>query len=235
MSTALQKAGRPIVFSICEWGFSKPWEWGEGVAQMWRTTLDIEDCWDCGQIVIENETGRQMENFIGFTKILDQQPGLEVYAGPGHWNDPDMLEVGNDSLTYEENKAHFSLWAVLAAPLMLGNDVRNMTDEVRDILLNKEVIAVNQDILGKQGIKIRDDGDYEVWVKQLNDGSRAVVLFNRSENTSEISFSWNELGYANHLKMNVRDLWKKKNLGTYKDNYKTEVPSHGVVMIKVIP
>lgn len=233
MSKALRKAGRPIVFSICEWGTSQPWEWAEGIGNLWRTTFDIRPCWDCGQKTLSN--GVQVENFIGFTKILDLQAGLEGYAGPGHWNDPDMLEVGNGNLTIEENRAHFSLWCILAAPLMLGNDIRNQAPEIHQILTNKEVISVNQDSLGLQGLKVRDDGDIEVWCKQLNDGSRAVVLFNRSEAKAEISFDWTEIGYPMTLKARVRDLWKKKNIGEFKEKYSAQVPSHGVVMLKVKP
>ena len=160
---------------------------------------------------------------------------MESYAGPGHWNDPDMLEVGNGNLTIEENRAHFSLWCILAAPLMLGNDIRNQSPEIHQILTNKEVIAVNQDSLGLQGLKVRDDGDIEVWCKQLNDGSRAVVLFNRSEAEAEISFDWTEIGYPMTLKASIRDLWKKKNIGKFKEKYSAQVPSHGVVMVKVKP
>ena len=233
MSKALRKAGRPIVFSICEWGTSQPWEWAEGIGNLWRTTFDIRPCWDCGQKT--HSKGVQIENFIGFTKILDLQVGLESYAGPGHWNDPDMLEVGNGDLTIEENRAHFSLWCILAAPLMLGNDIRNLSPEIHQILTNKEVIAVNQDSLGLQGVKVRDDGDIEVWSKQLKDGARAVVLFNRSEAEAKISFNWTEIGYPMTLKARVRDLWKKKNIGQFKETYSAQVPSHGVVMVKVKP
>lgn len=188
MSKALRKAGRPIVFSICEWGTSQPWEWAAGIGNLWRTTFDIRPCWDCGQK--GHSKGVQIENFIGFTKILDLQVGLESYAGPGHWNDPDMLEVGNGNLTIDENRAHFSLWSILAAPLMLGNDIRELSPEIHQILTNKEVIAINQDVLGMQGKKVRDDGENEVWCKQLEDGSRGVVLFNRGDSEEEISFSW---------------------------------------------
>ena len=233
MSKALRKAERPIVFSICEWGTSQPWEWAEGIGNLWRTTFDIRPCWDCGQK--GHSKGVQIENFIGFTKILDLQVGLESYAGPGHWNDPDMLEVGNGDLTLEENRAHFSLWCILAAPLMLGNDIRNLSPEIHQILTNQEVIAVNQDSLGLQGKIIRDDGDYEVWCKQLNDGSRAVVLFNRSESETKMSFDWTEIGYPEKLKARVRDLWEKKDLGKFSGHYSAGVPSHGVVMVKVKP
>lgn len=231
MKDALVKAGRPIVFSICEWGTSQPWEWAPEVGNLWRTTFDIRPCWDCGEMSISR--GMEVENFIGFTKILDLQVGLESYAGPGHWNDPDMLEVGNGNLTYDENVAHFSLWCILAAPLMLGNDIRSMSDEVLGIITNPEVIAVNQDPLGRQGRKVRDDGDFEVWSRELYDGSRAVVLFNRSENEKEIGFEWSEVGLPQDLKFTVRDLWKKKDLGKYKGSYSDMVPSHGVVMVKV--
>jgi len=233
MRDALEKAGRPIVFSICEWGTNKPWLWGKGIGHLWRTTFDIRPTWDGGRMVLSK--GVQVENFIGFTKILDLQVGLESYAGPGHWNDPDMLEVGNGELTLDENKAHFSLWCMLAAPLMLGNDIREATPEIMEILLNKEVIAVNQDPLGKQGIKVRDDGDLEVWSKVLQDGSRAVVLFNRSDMEVNIGVFWTEIGYPERLKAKVRDLWRKKDLGSSSGAYAADVPSHGVVMLKIVP
>ncbi len=234
MRNALDKAGRPIVFSICEWGTTQPWEWAEGIGHLWRTTFDIRPCWDCGKLTLD-QNGKQIENFMGFTKILDLQVGLESYAGPGGWNDPDMLEVGNGELTLDENKAHFSLWCMLAAPLMMGNDIRKATPEIREILLNKEAIAVNQDPLGKQGAKVRDDEDYEVWSKQLKDGSRAVVLFNRSEAKAKIKVNWTELGYPRHLKAKVRDLWAKKDLGVVSKSYESDVPSHGVAFLKIGP
>jgi alpha-galactosidase len=204
------------------------------VGNLWRTTYDIRPCWDCGKTVISNK-GFEVENFIGFTKILDKQVGLEAAAGPGHWNDPDMLEVGNKGLSIEENRAHFSLWCILAAPLMLGNDIRSLSPEVHKILTNREVIAVDQDRLGKQGVKIRDDGDLEVWSKPLLDGSRAVVLFNRSNKKQKIAFKWSEVGYPNYLKADVRDLWRKNSVGIFSGGYSAEVNPHGVVMIKVTP
>ncbi|HEC43291.1 MAG TPA: glycoside hydrolase family 27 protein [Bacteroides sp.] len=231
MRNALVKAGRPIVFSICEWGTSQPWTWAPGIGNLWRTTFDIRPCWDCGQQAISK--GKQIENFIGFTKILDQQVGLESYAGPGHWNDPDMLEVGNGELSYEENVAHFSFWCILAAPLMLGNDIRKMSDEVLEIITNPEAIAVNQDPLGRQGRKVRDDGDFEVWSKELQDGSRAVMLFNRSASDETMSFEWREVGLPQDLEFKVRDLWKKEDIGDFTGSFTSAVPSHGVVMVKV--
>ena len=231
MKNALLMAGRPIVFSICEWGASQPWTWAPEVGNLWRTTFDIRPCWDCGERV--ESMGRMVENFIGFTKILDLQEGLESYSGPGAWNDPDMLEVGNGQLTYDENVAHFSLWCILAAPLMLGNDIRTMSDEVLEIIKNKEVIAVNQDPLGRQGKKVRDDGNFEVWSRELHDGSRAVVLFNRSEKEREIGFDWSEVGLPQNLKFTVRDLWEKKDKGHYNGSYSDLVPAHGVIMVRV--
>jgi alpha-galactosidase len=233
MRDALYKAGRPIVFSICEWGGRKPWLWAKDIGHLWRTTFDIRDCWDCGEKMLHNDI--QIENYIGFTKILDQQVGLESYAGPGHWNDPDMLEVGNGGMTISEYRAHFSLWCILAAPLIAGNDLRNMTPEIVEILTNREVIAVNQDSLGIQGSKVRDDGDIEVWAKQLKDGSRAVVLFNRGQAETKITVSWNEIGYPNHLSAKVRDLWLKKDLGKHKGHFTGTVPSHDVVMVNIRP
>ena len=170
MRDALLASGRPIVFSICEWGSTKPWLWAGDVGNLWRTTGDIQDCWDC----------KRSWGGMGWPHILDLQDGLEKYAGPGHWNDPDMLEVGNGHMTDQEYRAHFSMWCILAAPLMAGNDIRDMSPGIQDILTNKEVIAVDQDVLGKQGRKVQDDGDFEVWAKELKDGSQAVALLNRS-------------------------------------------------------
>ena len=231
MSGALTAAGRPIVFSICEWGLSEPWTWAADVGHLWRTTFDIRPRWDGGEKRHVNDM--LIENFLGFTKILDRQVGLEVWAGPGHWNDPDMLEVGNGNLTIDENKAHFSLWCILCAPLMLGNDPRNMTSEIHSIITNKEVIAVNQDPLGRQGRKVRDDGDFEVWSKELYEGNRAVLLFNRSSKQANIGFGWRDIALPQYLEFKVRDLWQHKDLGTFKGRFTAQVPSHGVVMVTV--
>jgi alpha-galactosidase len=225
MRDALLKAGRPIVFSICEWGTAKPWLWAKDVGNLWRTTGDIQDCWDC-----KRDWGG-----MGVVHILDLQHSLESYAGPGHWNDPDMLEVGNGGMTTTEYRAHFSLWCILAAPLMAGNDLRSMSPEVKEILTNKEVIAVDQDALGMQGRRVKRDGDREVWSKQLADGGRAVVLFNRGAQESEISVSWTDVGYPPHLAASVRDLWAHKDLGKLTGGFSAKVPSHGVVMVTIRP
>jgi len=230
MRAALDASGRAIVFSICEWGNSKPWLWAKGVANLWRTTGDIKDRWSGKQ---EWRPGDCCN--YGMTDILDQEASLDSYAGPGHWNDPDMLEVGNGGMTDTEYRAHFSLWSILAAPLIAGNDLRDMKPEIREILTKKEVIAVDQDSAGHQGRRVRKNGDLEVWSKWMQDGSRAVVLFNRSATDAAISVTWEDLGYPKTLIARVRDLWLEKDLGDHKANFSANVPSHGVVMIAVQP
>ena len=225
MRDALLKAGRPIVFSICEWGTAKPWLWAKDVGNLWRTTGDIQDCWDC-----KRDWGG-----MGVVHILDLQDGLESYAGPGHWNDPDMLEVGNGGMTTHEYRAHFSLWCLLSAPLMAGNDLRSMTPEIKQILTNRQVIAVDQDPLGLQGRRVKREGDREVWMKQLADGGRAVVLFNRGPKAAELSLSWTDIGYPPHLSARVRDLWTGKDLGQLSGKFSAEVPSHDVLMVTIKP
>jgi alpha-galactosidase len=168
MRNALYKAGRPIVFSICEWGQSKPWEWAGDVGHLWRTTGDISDNWN---------------SMIG---IFRQQKDLARYAGPYKWNDPDMLEVGNGGMTNEEYKTHFALWCMLASPLMAGNDLATMTPETKAILMNKELIAINQDTLGRQATIYRDNGDYQIWVKTLTNNEKAVCLLNTSDEKKSV-------------------------------------------------
>jgi alpha-galactosidase len=167
--------------------------------------------------------------------IVDMQVGIGSYAGPGHWNDPDMLEVGNGALTNTEYRSHFTMWCVLAAPLIAGNDLRTMTPETRDILTNKEVIAVDQDPLGREGARVWKEGDNEVWSKQMQDGSRTVVLLNRGAADTEISVEWGQIGYPDHLSAAVRDLWAHKDLGNFAGSFKAKVPSHGAVAVLVKP
>jgi alpha-galactosidase len=231
MRKALDESGRPIVLSICEWGSHQPWLWGKEVGgNLWRTTGDIQDRW------AEKKEWRPgiCCNF-GVLAIVDAQDGIESYAGPGHWNDPDMLEVGNGGLTDEENKSHFSLWAMLAAPLMAGNDLRNMRSEIHDILTNKEVIAVDQDALGIEARPVRKDGDTEVFSRPIVGGNRAVLLLNRGTAEKEISVNWEDLGYPSHFTASVRDLWQHKDLGKVTGKFSASVPSHGVVMVTVKP
>jgi alpha-galactosidase len=230
MSNALIATGRPIVFSMCEWGTAKPWLWGKGIGNLWRTTGDIGDKWSAK---ITWPGGGCCQ--YGMLEILDMQVGLDAFAGPGHWNDPDMLEVGNGGMTTGEYRAHFSFWALLDAPLISGNDVRSMTPEIKEILTNAEVIAVNQDKLGREGRRVRKDGDLEVWAKAMADGSRAVILLNRGQADAEISVNWDEIGYPNHISAKVRDLWAHKELGAFTGNFKAKVATHSVVMVKVLP
>src|SRR5215475_1391614 len=224
MRDALAASGRPIVFSMCEWGSHQPWLWAKDIGNSWRTTGDISDCWECDK-----------KHGLGFVQILDMQDGLESYAGPGHWNDPDMLEVGNGGMTTTEYRSHFSFWSLLASPLMAGNDLRDMTPEIKEILMNKEVISINQDALGMQGRRVSKKGDLEIWSKQLKDGSRAVILLNRGATETDMWVSWEQIGYPAHLSASVRDLWQKKDMGKSNGSYSAKVASHGVVMIKVTP
>jgi alpha-galactosidase len=228
---ALDASGRPIVLSICEWGTHQPWLWGEEVGgNLWRTTGDIQDRWGGKE---KWPDGGCCSN--GVLAILDEQVGLQSYAGPGHWNDPDMLEVGNGGMTNTEYRSHFSLWAILAAPLIAGNDLRNMSPEIHDILTNKEVIAVDQDPLGREGRRVAKEGDLEVWAKQMQDGSRAVVLLNRGGSNHEITVNWAQIGYPAHLSASVRDLWAHKDLGKFSEKFSAPVESHGVAVVIVRP
>jgi alpha-galactosidase len=230
MRAALDASGRAIVFSICEWGNSKPWLWGRSAGNLWRTTGDITDKWE-GKVKWPDGNCCA----YGMTDILDMQVGLESFAGPGHWNDPDMLEVGNGGMTTAEYRAHFSLWAILAAPLIAGNDLRDMKPEIREILANKEVIAVDQDPLGNQGRRVRKNGNLEVWSKPMQDGNRAVVLLNRGTEDAEITVAWEDVGYPAHLEARVRDLWQAKNLGKFTGKFSATVAPHSVVMVTVKP
>jgi len=225
MRNALAESERAIVFSICEWGSTKPWLWAGPIGNLWRATPDIQDCWDC-----KKDWGGN-----GVTQIIDQMNGLETYAGPGHWNDPDMLEVGNGGMTKEEYRAHFSMWALFSAPLLAGNDISNMTADTREILLNKEVIAIDQDPLGQQGRRVKKTGDQEIWSKQLENGSRAVVLLNRGPAPTKIAVSWTDIGYPDSLAASVRNLWTANDLGKQTGTYSADVPSHGAVMLTIKP
>ena len=236
MRDALYAAGRPIVFSLCEWGDNKPWEWAKSVGHLWRTTGDIFNCFDCAK-------NQGTWTAWGAMKILDMQKNLRIYAGPGHWNDPDMLEVGN-GMVVNEDRAHFSMWCMLAAPLMAGNDIRSMSKESHDILTNKDVVAVDQDELGIQGFKYAVKDSVETWFKPLKDGAWAVCFLNRSKQNVKISFDWlNTYIYDDFSKREVKpgveyklfDLWTKKEAGTTRKLFKGEVPAHDVIMMKMTP
>jgi len=210
---ALAQSGRPIVFSICNWGVKAPWRWGPATGNLWRTTGDINDTYD-------------RMSLIGFG-----QNGLEKFAGPGHWNDPDMLEVGNGGMKRDEYRTHLALWALLAAPLLAGNDLRSMSPETKDLLTNSEVIAVDQDSKGVQGHRVWEEGPLETWAKPLADGSHAVGLFNRSEASIKMTLDFKAIGAPTSAKL--RDLLDHKDLGTFQNSYSAEVPTHGVVLVKV--
>ncbi len=233
MRDALYSAGRPIVFSLCEWGNNKPWEWGKNIGHLWRTTGDITNCFDC---IVDHGTWKSW----GIMYILNMQDGLRKFAGPDHWNDPDMMEVGN-GMSVNEDRAHFSMWCMLAAPLIAGNDVRKISDETKEILTDKEVIAVNQDSLGIQGFKYSAKDSLEIWFKPLQNDNWAVCFLNRSLKKQKISFDWKKENVIDSLSgrkidkdnYKIRNLWTKKELGTTKETLTAEVPGHDVLMLRI--
>jgi alpha-galactosidase len=214
MGDALKATGRPILYSLCQYGLDQPWKWGPGLgANMWRTTDDINDSY-----------GRMIA--IGFS-----QAGLSKYAGPGHWNDPDMLEIGNGKMTYDEYKTHMSLWVILAAPLLAGNDLSKMTDADKSLLMNKDAIAIDQDSLGKQGDRLYESGDLDVWTKPLSGGRVAVGLFNRSWSVRDVSVNLAAIGFRSGG--DVRDVWEKKDLGHRSGDVVRRLPKHGAALLIV--
>jgi alpha-galactosidase len=225
MRDALYKAGRPIVFSLCEWGTFKPWHWATDVGHLWRTCGDIKNNWSYLATGDGNAYGGSV---IG---NLDLQRGLEQYAGPGHWNDPDMLEVGNGVLSVEEERSHFSLWCMLAAPLMAGNDLRGMSAATRDILTNKEVLRLDQDPLGRQAAVAAIRDDFEVFVKPLRGGDTAVCLFNRGDQPKKLDFSWAAYKIGGGLR--IRDLWKHQEQGTTDSTYHATMGKHEVIVLRL--
>jgi len=213
MHRALVKTGRPIVYSICQYGVDSVWEWGEDVGgNLWRTTDDISDSY------------RSMA-LIGFS-----QAGLERYTKPGHWNDPDMLEVGNGGMNADQYRTQMSLWAMLAAPLLAGNDLSKMDDSTRSILMNKEVIAVDQDRLGAQGYRL---GPPQVWARNLADGAKAVAVFNfvTDDVPQPVTVRLKDLGFSEPV--HARDLWTHKDVGLIRDSYTVTPPEGGVVMLRL--
>jgi alpha-galactosidase len=214
MHQALLATGRPIVFSLCQYGWDDVWKWGPEVgSNLWRTTGDI------------NDTYQRMAD-IGFNQL-----GLAKYAAPGHWNDPDMLEVGNGGMTSDEYRTHMSLWAILAAPLLAGNDLSKMTPDALATLTNKEVIAVDQDKLGKQGDRAFAVGLTEIWTRPLSGGALAAGLFNRDETEHPITLRLRDIGFSNQAKL--RDLWQHQDVTAANGSYTVTVPPHGVVMLRV--
>ncbi|MEO8870487.1 MAG: glycoside hydrolase family 27 protein, partial [Granulicella sp.] len=214
MGAALKATGRPIVYSLCQYGVDQPWVWAPELgASMWRTTDDINDTY-----------GRMIA--IGFS-----QAGLSKYAGPGHWNDPDMLEIGNGKMTEDEYRTHMSLWVILAAPLLAGNDLSKMSDADKALLMNKDAIAIDQDSLGKQGDRLYESGDLDVWTKPLSGGRVAVGLFNRSWSVRDVAVDLAQIGFAKGA--NVRDVWKGKDLGRKSGVVVDTLPKHGAALLIV--
>jgi alpha-galactosidase len=213
MRDALRATGRPIVYSLCQYGEDAVWEWGASVGgNLWRTTGDISD------------------NYTRMADIGFGQAGLAPFAGAGHWNDPDMLEVGNGKMNTEEYRTHMSLWAILAAPLLAGNDLTTMTPETLALLTNKEIIAVDQDALGKQGDRVYTEGPIEVWSRPLAGGALAIGIFNRHQKALTAHVDFTKLGFSGRVQ--ARDLWQHKDLAL-PAMYNVEVPAHGVLMLRL--
>jgi len=234
MSKAIKAAGRPMIFSLCEWGSNKPWEWAAPVGQLWRTTTDITNSFSIS---------KKYGNWEPFTvmRIIDLQNDIRKYAGPDHWNDPDMLEVGNGMST-SEDRAHFSMWCMLAAPLIAGNDLRKMTPQTNAILTNKDIIAIDQDSLGVEGYRYSQKDSVDTWVKPLKNGL-AICFLNRSLKPQTVEFKWADNPLKDDVSgMNVdfnaaaykvRDVWAKKDLGKTGKTFKQEIPSHDVVVLRL--
>jgi alpha-galactosidase len=235
MSKAIRKAGHPIIFSLCEWGQNKPWEWAAPVGQLWRTTGDIGGIYDGVK-----QYGNWHAN--GVMTIVDMQNGLQKYAGPGHWNDPDMLEVGT-GMTLGEDRTHFSMWCMLAAPLIAGNDLRKMSPQTIAILTNKDMVSIDQDPLGDEGVKYSDKDSLETWLRPLQGGDWAVCFLNRSKDPKKLSFDWSKESMmdsvtnmtldAHSTTYNLYDVWQKKPIGKTSSPFSATIPSHDVVVLRL--
>jgi len=235
MSQALKDAGRPVVFSLCEWGSTQPWLWAKNVGHLWRTTGDIGN-------VFDGLKKYPTWHSNGVMTIVDLHEPLHQYAGPGNWNDPDMLEVGNGQ-TRAEDRTHFSIWCMMAAPLMAGNDIRNMSKETLEILTNKDAIAIDQDPLGIQGFRYSNLDSLQVWFKPLDKGDWAVCFVNRSSITKKILFDWKNANIddkvsgrtldASKMKYSLYDVWSKKLSGSTQSPFSAILPSHDVLMFRL--
>jgi alpha-galactosidase len=216
MGKALKASGRPIVYSLCQYGWDAPWEWAPALGgNLWRTTGDVQANW--GSVY----------------NIINQQAGLAKYAGPGHWNDPDMLEVGNGRLTIAENRSHFSMWAMLAAPLLAGNDLPNMKPEIKAILTNSDVIAIDQDKLGREGTHVYSDGEVDVWSRPLSGGAMAIAVLNAgSDRVASHPFHLSLAKLGLHGQQKAKDLWTGKDI-TLTDNMPIELDSHDTLLVRI--
>jgi len=237
MSKALHDAGRPIIFSLCEWGSNKPWLWAKNIGQLWRSTGDIG-------AVFERDTAKDGGwHPNGVMTIVDLQDTLYKYAGPDHWNDPDMLEVGN-GMKIGEDRLHFSMWCMFAAPLMAGNDIRKMSKETLAILTNKDAIAIDQDAAGMQAFRYSNKDSIQTWFKPLQNGDWAVCFLNRSTKPQSISFDWKKENvqnefykkglHADAIAYKLYDVWNKKNIGTTAKVLNATVASHDVLMLRLV-
>ena len=226
MRDALYRAGRPIVFSLCEWGTTKPWLWAETVGQLWRSTGDIQDKFAMGH---------------GVLKIFDEQSAIRKYNKPNGFNDPDMLEVGNPGLTAVESKTHFTLWCMMAAPLIAGNNLATMKKEIRDILTNKNAISVDQDKQGLACFLWAKTNGVEAWIKPLADGNYAVCFLNRGTGSAALDFNWQQPALDPDFKrtyhindtFSVFDIWNNKELGTTQTNIAATIKGHDVLFVLV--
>jgi alpha-galactosidase len=237
MRDALYAAGRPIVFSLCEWGNNRPWDWGKNIGHLWRTTGDIA-------AVFDGEVSHGSWSSWGVMKILDMQKNVRIHAGPDHWNDPDMMEIGN-GMSVNEDRAHFTMWCMLAAPLIAGNDLQNMSKETKAILTNREAIAVDQDSLGIQGFKYAVSDSVETWFKPLSNDAWALCFLNRAAAKREIKFTWKENPISDDFSkreidfgkttFKIRNLWTKKDMGSTKKKLTAKIPGHDVLLLKLTP
>jgi len=233
MGRALAATGRPIVFSVCEWGQRRPWLWAAAAGgHLWRTSYDLIDKW-------ETPTNSNAGN--GILTNLDATAQVAAYAGPGHWNDPDMLVVGlhgagqsgGGGCADTEYRTQMSMWCLLAAPLITSCDLRSMSKATVDTLTNRAVIAIDQDPLGRQGVRVTRDGDREVWAKPLGDGSVAVGLLNRGAQAVRVTAAWPDLGLTGPR--HVRDLWRRADLGIAEGSVQRDMVGHGTALLRLTP
>lgn len=241
MRNAIYKAGRPMILSICEWGTANPWEWAKDIGHSWRTTGDIYNCFDC---IHDHGTWKS----FGAIEIVNMRDNTELrkVAGPGHWNDMDMLEVGNGALTRDEEETHFAFWTMLNSPLILGNDLRNMDPGALEILKNKEIIALNQDPMGVQGFKYQTVDSVEIWVKPLANKQWALCFFNRSAEATEFTFGWegktikdeifeHEITFSKKDSYKIRDVYKAKEIGNTRKPLNVTLNKHQSLVVKLHP
>ncbi|MFI8263009.1 NPCBM/NEW2 domain-containing protein [Streptomyces sp. NPDC085665] len=217
MADALRRTGRPIVFSLCEWGENQPWTWASSLGHLWRTTGDIGDSWS------------------SMISIAHKNQPLAPYAGPGRWNDPDMLEVGNGGMTATEYRTHFTLWSMMSAPLLIGSDLRKATAETFEILSNPDVIALDQDALGKQGTVVSSSGGLVVMAKELANGDRALSLTNETGSTATISARTDALGIGNRAPYALKELWTKAASANTSGTISASVAPHATVVYRITP